>query len=120
MSRSIVVKSKRNQAVRVPRAIASLEDVRQIDAIPPVGRGWCDFFPNGPRASEDFMTDREQARCGGARAALNVIPAKAGIHRSGCGTVEGWIPAFAGMTFFFQSTIRQRNVSPARNGATAS
>ncbi len=61
MSRSIVVKSKRNQAVRVPRAIASPEDVRQIDAIPPVGRSWSDFFLNGPRVSEDFMTDREQA-----------------------------------------------------------
>jgi hypothetical protein len=28
----------------------------------------------------------------------NVIPAKAGIHRSAYGTVDGWIPAFAGMT----------------------
>ncbi len=61
MTRSTVFKSKRNQAVRVPRAIASPEDVRQIDAIPPVGRSWNDFFLNGPRVSEDFMTDREQA-----------------------------------------------------------
>ena len=27
-----------------------------------------------------------------------VIPAEAGIHSSVCGVVEGWIPAFAGMT----------------------
>jgi hypothetical protein len=28
----------------------------------------------------------------------NVIPAKAGIHRSAYRTVDRWIPAFAGMT----------------------
>ena len=28
----------------------------------------------------------------------SVIPAKAGIHRAGNALVDGWIPAFAGMT----------------------
>jgi hypothetical protein len=30
-----------------------------------------------------------------------VIPAKAGTHSSEARMVEGWIPAFAGMTAFF-------------------
>ena len=30
----------------------------------------------------------------------NVIPAKAGIHLAGNSLVDGWIPAFAGMTMF--------------------
>jgi hypothetical protein len=30
----------------------------------------------------------------------NVIPAKAGIHLAGNTLVDGWIPAFAGMTMF--------------------
>jgi len=29
-----------------------------------------------------------------------VIPAKAGIHLAGNALVDGWIPAFAGMTTF--------------------
>jgi len=59
MTRSTVFRSKRNQAVRVPRAIASPEDVRQIDAIPPVGRSWSDFFLNGPGVSDDFIIERD-------------------------------------------------------------
>jgi antitoxin VapB len=68
MTRSTVFKSNRSQAVRLPKAVAFPEGVHQVEIvkigdrriITPVGRRWDDFFLNGPRASEDFMTDREQ------------------------------------------------------------
>ena len=68
MPRSTVFKSNRTQAVRLPKAVAFPEDVRQVEIIKigparlitPVGRRWDDFFLNGPHASEDFMAERVQ------------------------------------------------------------
>jgi antitoxin VapB len=68
MPRWTVFKSNRTQAVRLPKAVAFPEDVRQVEIIKlgqarlitPLGRRWDDFFLNGPEVSEDFMSDRVQ------------------------------------------------------------
>jgi antitoxin VapB len=68
MARSTVFRTNRNQAVRLPKAVAFPEGVHQVEIIKldnsrlvsPVGQRWDEFFVNGPRASEDFMSKREQ------------------------------------------------------------
>lgn len=68
MTTSTVFTSNRTQAVRLPKAVAFPEDVRQVDVlkigrsrvIVPQGKRWDDLFLNGPRASDDFMSEREQ------------------------------------------------------------
>ena len=68
MTRSTLFKSNRSQAVRLPKDVAFSEDVHQVEiikvgrsrVITPVGHRWDDLFESGPRASEDFMTEREQ------------------------------------------------------------
>jgi antitoxin VapB len=66
MTRSTVFVTNRSQAVRLPKSVAFPEDVHQVEIIKlgnsrlicPVGKRWEDLFLNGPRASEDFMSDR--------------------------------------------------------------
>jgi antitoxin VapB len=68
MASSTVFTSNRSQAVRLPKAVAFPDDVHQVDilkighsrVIVPQGKRWDDLFANGPRASEDFMVEREQ------------------------------------------------------------
>jgi len=65
---STVFTSNRSQAVRLPKAVAFPDDVHKVDilkigrsrVIVPQGRRWDDLFLSGPRASEDFLTEREQ------------------------------------------------------------
>ena len=68
MASSTVFTSNRSQAVRLPKAVAFPEDVHQVDILK-IGRGrlivrqgkrWDDLFQNGPRATDDFMQEREQ------------------------------------------------------------
>ncbi len=68
MTTSTVFLSNKSQAVRLPKAVAFPEDVHQVDilkigrtrVIVPHGRRWDDLFADGPRASDDFLVDREQ------------------------------------------------------------
>jgi antitoxin VapB len=68
MARSTVFVSNRSQAVRLPKAVAFPEGVHRVEVIRlgnsrliiPVGRRWDEFFVNGPQASDDFMTERDQ------------------------------------------------------------
>ena len=68
MARSTVFISNRSQAVRLPKAVAFPEGVHQVEVIrlgnarliTPVGQRWDEFFVNGPHASQDFMSEREQ------------------------------------------------------------
>lgn len=68
MTRSTVFLTNRSQAVRLPKAVAFPDDVHQVDivcigqsrVITPAGRRWDDLFLNGPRATEDFMAERQQ------------------------------------------------------------
>jgi len=70
MTRSTVFTTNRSQAVRLPKAVAFPGEVHQVDIIKighsrlvcPVGMRWDDLFTGGPRASEDFMSEREQPR----------------------------------------------------------
>lgn len=68
MARSTVFVANRSQAVRLPKAVAFPDGVHQVEIIKlghsrlvtPVGRRWDEFFVNGSRASDDFMSQREQ------------------------------------------------------------
>jgi len=68
MARSTVFVTNRSQAVRLPKTVAFPEGVHQVEIIrlgnsrliTPVGRRWDEFFVNGPRVSEDFMSERDQ------------------------------------------------------------
>ncbi|MGT2504168.1 type II toxin-antitoxin system VapB family antitoxin [Bradyrhizobium guangxiense] len=68
MTNSTVFTSNRSQAVRLPKAVAFPANVHHVDIlkvgrsriIVPQGKRWDDLFESGPRASEDFMAEREQ------------------------------------------------------------
>jgi antitoxin VapB len=68
MVRSTVFTSNRSQAVRLPKAVAFPADVHQVEIIKlghsrmisPVGKRWDELFANGPRAGDDFMSERRQ------------------------------------------------------------
>ncbi|WLR93753.1 type II toxin-antitoxin system VapB family antitoxin [Shinella zoogloeoides] len=68
MANSTVFTSNRSQAVRLPKAVAFPADVHAVEiirigrsrVIVPQGQRWDDLFLNGPRASDDFMSEREQ------------------------------------------------------------
>lgn len=68
MTRSPVFTSNRSQAVRLPKPVAFPEGVHQVEIrklghnrlISPVGQRWDDLFLNGPRAFEDFLSERDQ------------------------------------------------------------
>jgi antitoxin VapB len=68
MARSTVFVTNRSQAVRLPKAVAFPEGVHQVEIIKlghsrlvtPAGRRWDEFFVNGPPASKDFLSQREQ------------------------------------------------------------
>jgi len=68
VAKSTLFKSNKSQAVRLPKAVAFPEDVRQVEIIKvgnsrlitPVGRRWDEFFLNGPHVSDDFLNDRDQ------------------------------------------------------------
>ena len=68
MPRSTVFKNNKTQAIRVPKALAFPDDVKEVEirregeslvVIPIRKWGWAEFFAL-PRIDEDFMNDREQ------------------------------------------------------------
>jgi antitoxin VapB len=68
MTSSTLFTSNRGQAVRLPKSVAFPDDVRKVDVfkvgrsrvIVPQGQRWDDLFLTGPRASDDFLTERRQ------------------------------------------------------------
>jgi antitoxin VapB len=68
MTSSTIFTSNRSQAVRLPKSVAFPDGVHRVDVlkigrsrvIVPQGQRWDDLFANGPRASDDFMVEREQ------------------------------------------------------------
>ncbi len=68
MATSTVFISNRSQAVRLPKAVAFPEDVHKVDVlkvgltriIVPQGSRWDDLFLSGPRATQDFLEQREE------------------------------------------------------------
>lgn len=67
MERASVFKSNKSQAVRLPKAVALRETVKQVDIIAlgrarlitPGGEAWDSWF-EGEGVTEDFMREREQ------------------------------------------------------------
>ena len=67
MERAGVFKSNQTQAVRLPKAVALPETVKQVDIvtlgrsrlIAPAGEAWDRWF-DGAGVTDDFMDDREQ------------------------------------------------------------
>jgi len=67
MERAGVFKSNTSQAVRIPKALALPDTVKQVDIvqlgrarlIAPAGEAWDSWF-DGEGVSDDFMSEREQ------------------------------------------------------------
>jgi|GEM_PF-145648 len=67
MEKTTVFKSNRTQAVRLPKAVAFPDNVKQVDIVAvgrarlivPAGEVWDSWF-DGPDVSPDFMDQREQ------------------------------------------------------------
>lgn len=67
MERASIFKSNKSQAVRLPKAVALPDSVKQVDIvklgrarlITPAGEAWDSWF-EGEGVTDDFMTDREQ------------------------------------------------------------
>jgi antitoxin VapB len=67
MERGGVFISNKSQAVRLPKAVALPESVKQVDIIAlgrarliaPAGEAWDSWF-DGDGVSDDFMNEREQ------------------------------------------------------------
>ncbi len=65
--RTRIFKNNKSQAVRLPKAIAFPESIRDVEitvignkrVITPAGQSWDDWF-DAPGASSDFMEDRQQ------------------------------------------------------------
>lgn len=66
-SRARLFKSNRSQAVRIPKALAFPESVKEVEivaegntlVIRPVAPNWDDFF-DSPPLGDDFMRERDQ------------------------------------------------------------
>jgi antitoxin VapB len=66
MTITSVFTNNRSQAVRLPADMRLPEGVKKVQVrargvdriISPVGHTWDEFFLNGPKASEDFMSER--------------------------------------------------------------
>ncbi|HES75572.1 MAG TPA: antitoxin [bacterium] len=67
MEQAAVFKSNRNQAIRLPKAVALPDDVKRVDVIvlgrsrllTPAGESWDAWF-DSPGVSDDFMSERDQ------------------------------------------------------------
>ena len=63
-----IFKSNQTQAVRLPKAVAFPDNVKEVEIIVigasrlicPVGHRWDDFFNRKERVSDDFLLEREQ------------------------------------------------------------
>ncbi len=67
MIKTKIFKSNQSQAVRLPKAVAFPEGVKEVEIIvmgdsriiTPKDKSWDSWF-DSPTASDDFMSDREQ------------------------------------------------------------
>ncbi len=67
MARSTLFKNNQTQAVRLPKAVALPDEVKQVEItklgparlISPIDAHWDSFF-DGPGVSQDFMEERAQ------------------------------------------------------------
>jgi antitoxin VapB len=67
-TKTMLFKSNKTQAVRLPKDVAFPEGVTEVEiikvgntrVISPVGHRWDSFFARGSKVSDDFLVDREQ------------------------------------------------------------
>lgn len=65
---TVIFKSNRTQAVRLPKDVAFPEGVHEVEivkvgnsrVISPVGQRWDSFFARSSRPSDDFLTEQDQ------------------------------------------------------------
>ena len=65
---TVIFKTNKTQAVRLPKDVAFPEDVREVEiikigssrVISPVGHRWDTFFADPAKVSDDFLTERDQ------------------------------------------------------------
>ena len=65
--RTRIFKNNKSQAVRLPKAIAFPESIKEVEItvignnriVSPAGKSWDDWF-DAPGVSSDFMEDRQQ------------------------------------------------------------
>ncbi len=65
---TVIFKSNRTQAVRLPKDVAFPEGVQEVEivkvgnsrVISPIGHRWDTFFARPSRPSDDFLTERDQ------------------------------------------------------------
>lgn len=75
MARASIFKNHTSQAVRLPKAVALPDEVKEVEVtvlgaarlIAPVDRSWDAWF-DGEGVSDDFMIEREQPAVQGCRA----------------------------------------------------
>jgi antitoxin VapB len=68
MAKGSVFLNNRTQAVRLPKAVALPDGVKEVSirvvgasrVITPVGQDWDSWFEHGPAAEADFLQDRDQ------------------------------------------------------------
>lgn len=66
--KSTVFKNNRTQAIRIPKALAFPDDVKEVEIvregdslfIRPLGRNWDEYFAKGRQTTPDFMSSRDQ------------------------------------------------------------
>lgn len=69
MVQTSIFKSNKTQAVRLPKAVAMPDNVKEVDVIKvgnrriisPSGTGWDEWFDTS-KVTEDFMADRNQPK----------------------------------------------------------
>ncbi len=65
---TVIFKSNRTQAVRLPKDVAFPEGVHEVEitkvgnsrVISPLGHRWDSYFERESRLSDDFLTERDQ------------------------------------------------------------
>lgn len=68
MARTKIFYNNRTQAVRLSKELSFDDSVTEVEVraegvsrvITPAGGDWLDWWENGPKASPDFMADRDQ------------------------------------------------------------
>lgn len=67
-TRTVIFRSNKSQAVRLPNEVAFPEDVHEVEivkvgnsrVISPVGSRWDSFFSRPARVSDSFLAERDQ------------------------------------------------------------
>jgi antitoxin VapB len=67
-TKTVIFKSNKTQAVRLPKDVAFPDDVTEVEItkvgnsriISPIGERWESFFADPDKISDDFLVDRDQ------------------------------------------------------------